>query len=180
MSSNGEWYNLVKIQDPYRESRMRGASVSGTFNLYSWRISMLLAFPKKWWMFFLDGPKLFWLEFQLENQIFDQNPSQKCSQLSLTVNERSQSEKLDSTDWPSQFPLGFSDLFSSLDNLIINAPLCTAMHWGWRRFPQLLATTFQCKVMKIQQLEGYCMREKESYVGFIYLIDSSFFSSFTF
>ena len=22
MSSNGEWYNLVKIQDPYRESRM--------------------------------------------------------------------------------------------------------------------------------------------------------------
>ena len=71
-------------------------------------------------MFFLDDPKLFWLEFQLENQIFDQNPSQKCSQLSLmlgcTVNERSQSEKLDSTDWPSQFPLRFSDLFSSLDN----------------------------------------------------------------
>ena len=30
-------------------------------------------------MFFLDGPKLFWLEFQLENQIFDQNPSQKRS-----------------------------------------------------------------------------------------------------
>ena len=30
MSSNGEWYNLVKIQDSYRESRMWGASVSDT------------------------------------------------------------------------------------------------------------------------------------------------------
>ena len=31
------------------------------------------------------------------------------------------------TDWPCQFSFSFSDLFSSLDNLIRNAHLCTAL-----------------------------------------------------
>ena len=31
------------------------------------------------------------------------------------------------TDWPSQFSFNFYDLFSSLDNLIRNAHLCTAL-----------------------------------------------------